>query len=59
MLVVFTQKNQADMVRLLLNYGADPMVVNANGEKPLSVTSEKHTKSAYNDALFASIAQHE
>ena len=47
------------MVRLFLNYGADPTVINANGEKPLNATSEKHTKSAFNDALFASIAQHE
>lgn len=47
------------MVRLLLNYGADPTVVDAKGEKPLTAASEKLTKSVYNDALFASIAQHE
>lgn len=47
------------MVRLLLSYGADPTVLDDNGERPLSLASEKHTKSAYNDALFASIAQHE
>ena len=47
------------MVRLFLNYGADPTVLDANGEKPLASTSPKNTKSAYNDALFSSIAQHE
>lgn len=53
------QNNQADMVRLLLSYGADPTVINEKGEKPLTVTSDKHTKSAYKDALFASIANHD
>lgn len=53
------QNNQADMVRLLLSYGADPTVVNGKGENALAVTSNKHTKSAYKDALFASIASHD
>ncbi|XP_032789539.2 uncharacterized protein LOC116926709 [Daphnia magna] len=54
-----TKNNQADMVRLLLSYGADPTVVNGKGENALAVTSNKHTKSAYKDALFASIASHD
>lgn len=47
------------MVRMLLNYGADPVMLDANGEKPLSPSAQKNTKSAYTDALFSSIAQHE
>ena len=47
------------MVRLLLNYGADPTVGNSKGDKPLSAKTDKHTKSAYKDALFASIANHD
>ncbi|EFX70985.1 hypothetical protein DAPPUDRAFT_228128 [Daphnia pulex] len=54
-----TKNNQSDMVRLLLNYGADPTVVNTKGEKPLSAIADKHTRSAYKDALFASIASHD
>jgi len=47
------------MVRLFLNYGVDSTALDANGEKPLSSTSSKNIKSAFNYALFSSIAQHE
>ena len=47
------------MIRLLLNYGADPSILNKEGLMPISLTSKTHTKSVYNDALFASIAQNE
>lgn len=53
------QNNQADMVRLLLNYGADPTALDGNGDRPLSLGTPKNTKSAFNDALFSAIAQHE
>lgn len=47
------------MVRLLLTYGADPTVVDEGGSTPISLASETHTKTVYNDALFSSIAQQE
>ena len=47
------------MVRLLLTYGADPSVVDKEGLKPVSLALKTHTKSAYTDALFSSIAQQE
>lgn len=54
-----TRNDQADMVRLLLMYGADPTVVDKKGLTPISIASKPHTKSVYNDALFSSIAQQE
>ena len=47
------------MVRLFLSFGADPTALDANGDRPLLPSTPKNTKSAFNDALFSSIAQHE
>lgn len=47
------------MVRLLLTYGADPTATDKNGAMPIALSDDKHTKSAYSDALFTSIAQQE
>jgi len=47
------------MVRLLLTYGADPTITDETGSTPITLASKPHTKSAYNDALFSSIAQQE
>lgn len=46
------------MVRILINLGADPNIL-SNGEKPLTSKTPTPVKTAFNDALFASIAQHE
>ena len=45
------------MVRVLLSYGADPTLPNSQGKTPVSVAATEHTKAAFVDALFASIAQ--